>query len=167
MTEERIDEQATEQAGGEQQPSDKELNFAKLRQQYEAAMAELEQLRPLKVKETLRQAGFDPEATEGKALTLAIEAGKVEADPQKIVEFAANEFGFQPRVALTETEAKQVEAAARMEQVRQVTTSVQTPSADDEIAKAEQEGDWTKAMALKLQKITPEGFSVGGGLPEL
>ena len=156
MTEERIYDETTEQVDGgdDQRPSDKELNFAKLRQQYEAALAELEQLRPLKQREVLRQAGFDPDAPEGKSLTFAIEAGKVEADPEQIKQFAVNELGFQPKVALTETESRQVEAATRMEQVRQVTTSEAPPATtDDEIVEAEAEGDWGRAMALKMQRL--------------
>lgn len=156
MTEERIYDETTEQVDGgdDQRPSDKELNFAKLRQQYEAALAELEQLRPLKQREVLRQAGFDPDAPEGKSLTFAIEAGRVEADPEQIKQFAVNELGFQPKVALTETESRQVEAATRLEQVRQVTTSEAPPATtDDEIAKAEAEGDWGRAMSLKMQRL--------------
>lgn len=148
------DEQTTEtQEQTSEAPSDKEINFQKLREQKEALESELAALRPLRTKETLRQAGFDPDSAEGKALSMAIDAGKVETDPEKIVEFAGSEFGWEPRTQLTETEATQVEGSRRMEAVRQVTQSDGPSDVSSQIAEAEQAGDWKKAMSLKLRSL--------------
>lgn len=133
--------------------SDKDKNFAALRQQLDQAQAEIEALRPLRTKETLRQAGFDPDTAEGKALSLAIDAGRVEPDPTQIVEFAGSEFGWEPRTQLTETEATQAEGSKRLEAVRQVTQSDGPSDVGSQIAEAEQAGDWSRAMALKLRRM--------------
>lgn len=139
-------EQTTEQTT---EPSDKEINFQKLREQKEALEAELAELRPLRVKETLREAGFDPSTPEGKALALAVEAGKVEADSSLIAEYAGSEFGWQPKTALTPTEASQVEGSQRLAAARAASTSDGPPDVRQQIAEAEAEGDREKAMRLK------------------
>lgn len=131
------------------QASDKELNFEKLRQQREALEAELAELRPLRVKETLRQAGFDPDSAEGKALSLAVEAGKVETDPTQIAEYAGSEFGWQPKTQLTETESTQVEASRRQQAVQQASVSDTPLDVQQQIQQLEQDGKWQEARSLK------------------
>lgn len=149
MSEEQTE--TTEQP--EVEVSDKEINFQKLREQKEALEAELANLRPLQTKETLRQAGFDPDSSEGKALSVAIKAGEVEANPDQIVEYAGSEFGWEPKPRLTETEAAQVEGSKRLEAVRQVTQSDGPQDTQSLIAEAEQSGDWYSSMQLKVREL--------------
>lgn len=151
-----MSEEQTETTEQSPEVSDKEINFQKLREQKEALEAELASLRPLQTKETLRQAGFDPDTPEGKALSVAIKAGEVEANPDQIVAYAGSEFGWEPKPRLTETEATQVEGSKRLEAVRQVTQSDGPQDTKALIAEAEQSGDWMTAMQLKVRDLAEQ-----------
>lgn len=142
--------------GLELEEGSKEFNFQKLKDDYEAKLAardaELEELRPLRNIESVRQAGFDPDSDRGKALDLALKAGAVTADPEQIREYATSTFGWEPAPVLTENEQAQVDAQARLDAARGGTDSEPPPNIDNDIAQAEADGDWMKSGALKVQK---------------
>lgn len=158
------DNEHTEGTEGTEGRSDKELNFDKLKEQYESRISELEtenaELRPLRNKEQLRTAGFDPDSDRGKALAVALKAGEVEADADAIKEYASETFGWEPKAQLSETEQSAVDGQQRVETARDATESAPPPDQDAQIAEAEADGDYVKSGIMKLEKIY--GSKVGG-----
>jgi hypothetical protein len=137
--------------------SDKELNFEKLRAQNEAQEQELAELRPLRIDKSIRDAGFDPTTDKGKALSIALKAGEVETDPGRILEYAEAEFGWKPEKPLSSTEAATVTAAAQSHQIQTQSSSDEPEDVDGQIVQAENDGDWNRAVGLKLGKLYNTG----------
>lgn len=155
MTVETTPNEPTEVEATEPEPGSKEYNFARLREENERLKAENAELRPLKFEKAIREAGFDPAADKGKSLLLAIEAGKVEASPEAVKEYATSFFGWNPEPQLNPTEQTQVQGGQRLEGVIGATDSHVPPATDiqAQIAEAEAAGDLVRAMTLKTQWI--------------
>lgn len=150
---------------GEEGQSDKDRNFENLRKAKEAAEAELAELRPLKTKEMLRDAGFDPTTAEGKAIQYALQAKGAQAPDtvEGIQELAEAEFGYKPPTSLTPEEKALQEAQSRVGALRTESTSEPPAdlgsSTDDlkaQIAELEAKGDFGRAGMLKLQLFSLE-----------
>lgn len=136
----------------EPEETDVAQNFRKLEETVKGQKEELDELRPLRDKEKLRDAGFDPDTDRGKALAIAIEAGKVEADDTAtLVEYAEETFGWKPTPVLTPTETQQVTATDDGKVIATVTTSETPPDIDDEIAAAQKAGNHTEALRLQTR----------------
>lgn len=138
--------------------SDKELNFERLRQEKAALEAEIQRLRPLQFKETVRQAGFDPDSGEGKSLIRDLAAGAVKAEEGQelaavVAQYAETEYGWKAKPTLNPTEQQTVQAAQTTTRLDQVAVSDDPQDLQQQIAKAEQEGDWRTAMRLKNQIV--------------
>lgn len=127
-----------------------------LRKQLEAAQAEIKELKTFKRTTAFKEAGFDPDSGYGKALARTFEG---EPTPEAIREYAKNEYGWEPEQTQaaperTEAETQREQAQGRADQVTASSTSVEPP--DDlqgQIAKAEADGDWQTAGALKSQLL--------------
>lgn len=139
--------------------SDKEQNFAALREKLEATEARLKELEPLAVEKAVQAAGFDPNTPEGKALSrLAGSDSDAEA-----VKNLATELGFEaveqdspPDLSPNERAAQ--EFAERKQELDSVTQSDEPSDLGNQIAEAEAaaakgEGDWSQVTALKLQQF--------------
>lgn len=148
-------ETETTQPGAEPAEGSKEFNFRALEEKNTSLEAELADLRPLRDKERVREAGFDPDSEKGKTLLLAIKAGSVTPDKDQLADYAKTEFGWSSTPQLTETERAQLDGTNRLTELGTVTDSHIPPSADldAQIAQAEAEGDWVTASKLKLSKL--------------
>lgn len=142
----------------EESQTDKEINFAKLRDENAALKAQVAELQPLAIEKAIREAGFDPASDRGKALSLAVEAGKVDAEPSKIVDLAEQTFGWKPEPQLNPTEVAQAAAAQTSHAIQTQSGADEPPNVGDQIAEAEAKGDWGTAVNLKLASL----FGGGG-----
>lgn len=147
--------ETTQTTGEPPAEGSKEFNFRALEEKNQTLEAELADLRPLRDKERVREAGFDPDSEKGKTLLLAIKAGSVTPDKDQLTDYAKSEFGWAPTTQLTETERAQIEGSKRVGELGSVTDSHIPPSTDlaAQIAQAEADGDWVTATNLKLQMI--------------
>lgn len=144
---------------GTEGESDKDRNFRVLETKTKAQEAELKELRPLREREALRDAGFDPDSDRGKAITNAIKvrrADGVEIDltAEGIQELAVTEYGYKPQPLLTPDEAQRQQTQSRVDSLRTSSEPDREVTLDDQIAEAEAEGNWGKSGMLKLQKYS-------------
>ena len=135
--------------------SDKEMNFRALTETNKAQEAELEKLRPLRNLKMLQDAGFDPDSDRGVAIAYAIKAGEVEPTAEAIGEFASSK-GWEATPVLTETETEQVSSAAQVRQIQTASVSDSPPNDYDEIAEAENAGDYVKALNLSTRRAAEQ-----------
>ena len=143
----------------ETEETDVAQNVRKLEEVNKSQKTELEELRPLRDKEKLRDAGFDPDTDRGKALAIAIKAGEVEADTTKIVEYAEETFGWKPTPSLTPTETQQVKTTADAKVITTETTSDDPPTLVDQIAEAEKAGNHVEALRLTTRQAAERMLS--------
>ena len=134
-------------------------NFRKLEEVVETQKDELAELRPLRDEKTLRDAGFDPDSDRGKALAIAIEAGKVEPEQSKLVEYAESTFGWKPTPVLNPTETQQVTATTQAKVISTETTSDDPPNIDDQIAEAQKAGNHVEALRLSTRQAAEKMLS--------
>lgn len=143
--------------------TDEEKNFAALREKVETYEARIAELSPLAKEKAVREAGFNPDTPEGKALSRL--AGD-EADADAVKNLAV-ELGFEattqdsPKHEPTKEERAAQEFADRQSHLSQTTVSDEPPTDLEKIAEAEakanETGDWSEVMRLKIQ-----GMTVGG-----
>ena len=143
----------------ETEETDVAQNFRKLEEKVKEQGEELGELRPLRDKEKLRDAGFDPDTDRGKALAIAIKAGEVEADTAKLVEYAEDTFGWKPTPSLTPTETQQVKTTADAKVITTETTSDDPPNIADQIAEAEKAGNHVEALRLTTRQAAERMLS--------
>lgn len=141
--------------------SDKEINFERLRQEKAALEAEVQRLRPLEFKETVRAAGFDPDSGEGKSLIRDLAAGAVTAEEGQelaavIAQYAEQEYGWRPTPALNPTEQQTVQAAQTTTQLDQVTVSDDPTDIEQQIRNLEAEGKHREARILKNRIVAAQ-----------
>lgn len=148
------EETTTETVEGQAPESDKDKNVQALRQKSDAQEAELVELRPLKHRETIREAGFDPESGEGKSLMRDLESGLVKAEDGKdlhetLVSYAENEYSWKPPVQVTPTEQAQLDSTQRQTQVQGVTSPVEPEDLNAQIAAADEAGNVQLGIVLR------------------
>ena len=101
----------------------------------------------------IKDAGFDPESGEGKALK-DLYKGELQADAIK--EFASN-YGWGDTPAKPSQEELQrqrvVSSQDNLDTVIEASVPVEPVSLDDQIAQAQQDGDWQTASNLKADKL--------------
>lgn len=150
-------QQGTAQNGGGE-GSDKELNFRRLEQERDQLKAENAELRPYRDRETVREAGFDPDSGEGKSLIRDLGVGAVsvtdgEELSEKLAEHAESEYGWKPTVQPTETEANAAEAARRQAEVAGSTSSADlTPDGELQAALEQARADNDFALASRIER---------------
>ncbi|MFQ5524365.1 MAG: hypothetical protein ACE5F5_12465 [Acidimicrobiia bacterium] len=153
-----FDNQDVEDAPEQTEQSAQERNFQALRRKLEAVESELQRLRPLEMEKQIREAGFDPDSGEGKAIGLKLSTMGDDApkEASAIQELVAEEFGWKPQTGLTEAESQRQQAQSRVESLRTESEPDQPLSLGDEIATAEAEGRWEDAARLKLQRFVTD-----------
>lgn len=137
--------------------SDKDRNFRALENKAKAQEAELKELRPLREREALREAGFDPDSDRGKAVSNAIkvrraEGAEIDLSVEGIQELAVAEYGYKPSTTLTPEEGQRQQAQDRVDSLRTNSEPERELTLDEQIAEAEAAEDWMKATGLKFQK---------------
>ena len=122
-----------------------------LRKQLENSLAEVKELKADKRKRAFDDAGLDTTKGLGKAIHQVYEG---EATKEAVVEFAKSEYDWTPPVSDEHPQAQQIQTEqARADQLTDTAGSVAPPSTADQLAKAEAEGDYRTAMAIKSQQV--------------
>ncbi len=123
-----------------------------LRAQLERQVADNAKLRTQLLDRSYKELGLDPTKLVGKAI-----AEKYDGDPttEALATFAKDEYGYEPPAPEEQhPQAQQIALAqASLDQVGQTAGSVVPPTQQDQLAKAEAEGDWQTAMNLKAQQM--------------
>lgn len=140
----------------------KEINFRALEAERDEIREErdalLKEVQPFRAQTAIREAGFDPDTDRGKVLTDLLGPD----DGADRVKELADKYGWTTAPATTATEAAQVQGAATANQVRGVTSPDEPPTLNDQIAEAEQAGNFGLSAQLKLQQFV-ESTQVGSG----
>jgi len=102
----------------------------------------------------IQDAGFDPSSGQGKALK-DLYKGDLEVDAIKA--FAAEQYGWgEEAPAVQEQEAQKARVVTSQESldaVAQASVPVEPANVNDQIAQAQQDGDWQTSSALKAEKL--------------
>ncbi len=102
----------------------------------------------------IQDAGFDPSSGQGKALK-DLYKGDLEVDAIKA--FAAEQYGWgEEAPAVQEQEAQKARVVTSQESldaVAQASVPVEPADVNDQIAQAQQDGDWQTSSALKAEKL--------------
>ena len=102
----------------------------------------------------IQDAGFDPSSGQGKALK-DLYKGDLEVDAIKA--FAAEQYGWGDEApAVQEQEAQKarvVTSQDSLDAVTQASVPVEPADVNDQIAQAQQDGDWQTSSALKAEKL--------------
>jgi len=102
----------------------------------------------------IQDAGFDPSSGQGKALK-DLYKGDLEVDAIKA--FAAEQYGWGDEApAVQEQEAQKARVVTSQESldaVAQASVPVEPANVNDQIAQAQQDGDWQTSSALKAEKL--------------
>ena len=102
----------------------------------------------------IKDAGFDPASGQGKALK-DLYKGALEVDAIKA--FAAEQYGWgEEAPAVQEQEAQKarvVTSQDSLDAVAQASVPVEPADVNDQIAQAQQDGDWQTSSALKAEKL--------------
>ena len=102
----------------------------------------------------IQDAGFDPASGQGKALK-DLYKGDLEVDAIKA--FAAEQYGWgEDAPAVQEQEAQKarvVTSQDSLDAVAQASVPVEPVDVNDQIAQAQQDGDWQTSSALKAEKL--------------
>jgi hypothetical protein len=124
-----------------------------LRKQLETVLAENKELKAQHRVRAFKDAGYDPDSGHGKALAKLYDGTP---DPDAIRQFAKDEFGWDPPSASAEvvTPGASPDEWATVASVSTTTAPPSDPSSiDNQIAKAEAEGDWDQFDRLSAVKL--------------
>ena len=111
------------------------------------------ELNSVKMANAIKDAGFDPESGEGKALK-DLYKGELQADAIK--EFASNYgWGNAPEEPSQEELQRQrvVSSQDSLDTVIEASVPVEPVGLDDQIAQAQSDGDWQTSSNLKADKL--------------
>jgi hypothetical protein len=132
----------------EAQPADEAKG---LRAQLEATIAENKALKAEKLRASFEALGLSPDTGLGKAIAKEYDG---EISTEALAVYAKDEYGWEGEVTASNPVAPAIQAGnERLEQIAATSGSVPVPSQQDELAQAEAEGDWQKAMALKGERV--------------
>ena len=103
----------------------------------------------------IKDAGFDPESGQGKALK---DLYKGDLQPEAIQQFAKENYGWgsetptevDPQAA---QKARVVSSQESLDTVIEASVPVEPVVIDDQIAQAQQDGDWQTSSNLKAEKL--------------
>ena len=102
----------------------------------------------------IQEAGFDPSSGQGKALK---DLYKGDLEVNAIKAFAAEQYGWGDEApAVQEQEAQKarvVTSQDSLDAVAQASVPVEPADVNDQIAQAQQDGDWQTSSALKAEKL--------------
>ena len=122
-----------------------------LRGQLEAALAENKELKAEKRGAAFHAAGLDPNQGLGKAIFKEYDG---ELTPDAVLEYAQTEYGYVGDQTSQHPQAEQIQQGQQaLDQVGQTAGSVVSPTQTDVLAKAEADGDYNTAMAVKTGQM--------------
>ena len=125
-----------------------------LREQLKKTEAENKELKSVMSDSVFKEAGFDTSAGEGKALK-SLYDGELKADAIK--QFASENYGWgQSSEAVQEQDAQKAQVVTsqqNLDTVIEASVPVDPVGIDDQIAQAQQDGDWQTSPALKTEKL--------------
>ena len=102
----------------------------------------------------IKDAGFDPSSGQGKALK---DLYKGEMDSDSIKQFASENYGWGASPdQVTEQEAQRsrvITSRDSLDTVIEASVPVEPVGVDDQIAQAQQDGDWQTSSNLKAEKL--------------
>ena len=102
----------------------------------------------------IKDAGFDPSSGQGKALKALY---KGELDSESIKQFASENYGWGASPdQVTEQEAQRsrvITSQDNLDTVIEASVPVEPVVIDDQIAQAQQDGDWQTSSNLKAEKL--------------
>jgi len=109
----------------------------------------------VQVENAIKDAGFDPVSGQGKALK---DLYKGDLQPEAIQQFAQENYGWgsetptevDPQAA---QKARVVSSQESLDTVIEASVPVEPVGIDDQIAQAQQDGDWQTASNLKADKL--------------
>lgn len=130
-----------------QQESDADRNFRLLREQNEALRAENETLRPLRIEKAIREAGFDPDSPEGKALA-RMAPTEVDADAVKTL---AGEIGFEAPQQMTAAQQEAATQAKVAGEVGKVASGDSPPTTEDKTEQAMTDRNFAQVLATHIE----------------
>ena len=109
----------------------------------------------VKMDKVVQDAGFDPASGQGKALK-DLYKGELEVDAVK--KFAEENYGWssEPPTEVSEQEAQKsrvVTSQESLDTVIEASVPVEPVGIDDQIAQAQQDGDWQTSSNLKADKL--------------
>jgi hypothetical protein len=118
-----------------------------LRDKLAAVEAERDELRIGAMSSAFNEIGLDPETGLGKAIAKEY---KGKPSTEALAAYAKDEYGHSAPADPTHPQAQTiVQESQRLDTAAVGSGSVAAPSQQDELAKAEADGDWDKAMTIK------------------
>jgi len=122
-----------------------------LRKQIADQAAVIRQYRQKEMADAIASLGLEADAGLGKAIAKEYDG---EVSTEAIAAYAKEEYQYDGPVSSDNPVAPAIQAGnERLEQIDATSGSVPVPSQQDELAQAEAEGDWQKAMALKGERV--------------
>jgi len=140
-----MDDTTTTQDGTPEQETGKGL-----RAQLEKVLAENKKPRSDKLASTFNGIGLSVEAGLGKAIAKEYD-GELSVDA--VAAYAESEYGYVKPEATHQAAQQIAQEQARLDTVGQVTTPVQPVNTNERLAKAEAEGDYMTASAIKAAQM--------------
>lgn len=124
--------------------------LARKEAELEAARKEANTYRVRALEAAFKEAGLDPTKGVGKAVAKEFTG---DPDVEAIRAYAQSEYGWEPPSQEPEIAGTVREATARVAAVTQDAVSQPTTQLDQQIAEAEQSGNFAQAIALKVQRF--------------
>jgi murein DD-endopeptidase MepM/ murein hydrolase activator NlpD len=122
-----------------------------LRAQLEASLSRERELKARILNEAYAELGLNPEVGLGKAIAKEYEG---EASKEALAAYATQEYGYTPPIAEDSPIAGTVQhEQARLDAVQQTAGSIPAPTRQEELAAAEAQGDYRKALDIKGQEV--------------
>ena len=125
-----------------------------LREQLKKTEAENKELKSVMADSVFKEAGFDTSAGEGKALKSLYDG---ELKPDAIKQFAAENYGWGQSSEVDQEQdaqkARVVTSQQNLDTVIEASVPVEPVGVDDQIAQAQQDGDWQTSSNLKAEKL--------------
>lgn len=146
-----MDEETTAPEATEEKPKEEAKG---LRAQVEALSKENRELKAEKRDDILTGIGLDPNVQLGKALVEKFEKGEVSLD--NLATVATDEYGWVPPDPAPQShpQAEQIaQGHEALDNLGSAAGSIAPPSEQDVLARAEAEGNYDAAIALKSQQL--------------
>jgi hypothetical protein len=125
-----------------------------VREELKKTQAENKELKSFMADSVFKEAGFDTTAGEGKALK-SLYDGELKADAIK--QFASDNYGWGQSSEVDQEQnaqkARVVTSQQSLDTVIEASVPVDPVGIDDQIAQAQQDGDWQTSSALKTEKL--------------
>ena len=125
-----------------------------LREQLKKTEAENKELKSVMADSVFKEAGFDTSAGEGKALKSLYDG---ELKPDAIKQFAAENYGWGQSSEVDQEQdarkARVLTSQQNLDTVIEASVPVEPIGVDDQIAQAQQDGDWQTSSNLKAEKL--------------